>query len=128
MKISMTTIYNITSISIAEVAQLMEVNKLHLFDCNSLSSYQRGHIPGARHLEPADYIESDLPSDKKELLVFYCSGLLCGASAYVARRAKKMGYSNVYVMNAGISGRIHSGRQTERQFISVTSQNHYKLS
>jgi rhodanese-related sulfurtransferase len=46
----------------------------------------------------------DLPADKNSTLVFYCSGPMCRKAPSAARRAKTMGYGNVKVMAAGISG------------------------
>ena len=64
----------------------------------------KARVPGASHLDPADYKDSDLPPDKNAVLVFYCSNPMCTKAPKAARRAKGMGYSNVQVMSAGISG------------------------
>lgn len=75
-----------------------------VIDVNSRQSWMRAHVPGATNLAPTGYVESDLPSAKDAALVFYCSNPMCSKAPIAARRAKKMGYSNVRVMSAGIAG------------------------
>ena len=113
MILSLTKLYKVPSITTESVDMQLGNFDFFLFDCNSPGSYRRCHLPGAKHLDPADYKESDLPSNKNFTLVFYCSGILCGASAYAAKRARNMGHQKVYVMTDGLSGWIHSGRSTE---------------
>jgi rhodanese-related sulfurtransferase len=84
-----------------------------VIDVNSRSSWMTARVPGAHNLDPADYMDSDLPPDKAALLVFYCSSPLCRKAPNAARRAKKMGYSNVQVMSAGISGWLSAKLPTE---------------
>jgi rhodanese-related sulfurtransferase len=73
----------------------------------------KARVPGARNLDPAAYKDSDLPSDKNAFLVFYCSNPLCRKAPNAARRAKNLGYSNVHVMSAGISGWLAAKLPTE---------------
>jgi rhodanese-related sulfurtransferase len=80
---------------------------------NSRQSWLKARVPGARNLDPAAYQESDLPPDKNAVLVFYCSNPLCRKAPHAARRAKTMGYSNVRVMSAGISGWLATKLPTE---------------
>lgn len=83
-----------------------------VIDVNSRQSWMKAHVPGARNLDP-DYKDSDLPPDKTEALVFYCSNPMCRKAPNAARRAKKIGYSNVQVMSAGISGWLAAKLPTE---------------
>ncbi len=87
--------------------------RVAVFDVNSRQSWLGARVPGARNLDPADYKDSDLPSDKNDIVVFYCSNPLCRKAPNAARRAKKIGYSNVHVMSAGISGWIAAKLPTE---------------
>ena len=57
--------------------------------------------------------EGDLPPDKDSTLVFDCSSPMCRKAPNAARRAKKMGYSDVRVMTAGISGWLSAKLPTE---------------
>jgi len=45
--------------------------------------------------------------------VFYCSNPLCRKAPSAARRAKQMGYTDVKVMSAGISGWLDAKLPTE---------------
>jgi rhodanese-related sulfurtransferase len=87
--------------------------RVSIFDVNSHQSFIRARVPGARNLDPAAYRDSDLPPDKNAVLVFYCSNPMCRKAPNAARRAKKIGYSNVQVMSAGISGWLAAGLPTE---------------
>ena len=84
-----------------------------VFDVNSHQSWLKARVPGARNLDPADYKDSELPADKNDVLVFYCSNPMCRKAPNAARRAKKLGYGNVHVMSAGISGWLAAKLPTE---------------
>jgi len=73
-------------------------------DVNSHRSWLKARVPGAVNLDPENYTDSDLPADKNAALVFYCSNPMCRKAPNAARRAKKIGYGNVQVMSAGITG------------------------
>ena len=75
-----------------------------VFDVNAPLSWAANRVPGAINLDPLAYRESDLPQAKDAAVVFYCSNYLCRKAPNAARRAKQMGYVNVLVMSAGISG------------------------
>lgn len=70
-------------------------------------------MPTALNLDPESYSDGDLPPDKDAELVFYCSNPMCRKAPTAARRAKKMGYKNVRVMSAGISGWLSANMPTE---------------
>ena len=84
-----------------------------IIDVNSPQSWLKAHVPGARNLDPVNYKDGDLPSNKNDMLVFYCSNPLCMKAPNAARRAKKIGYSNVHVLAAGISGWLAAKLPTE---------------
>ncbi|HSK77520.1 MAG TPA: rhodanese-like domain-containing protein [Thermoanaerobaculia bacterium] len=92
------------AISPTGLHQLMQDKSATVIDVNSRQSWAKARVPGALNLDPADYGEKSLPADKDSLLVFYCSNPLCRKAPNAARRAKQMGYRNVQVMSAGISG------------------------
>ena len=87
--------------------------RVSIIDVNSRQSWIRARVPGARNLDPAAYADSDLPPDKNAVLVFYCSNPMCRKAPNAARRAKKIGYNNVHVMSAGISGWLAARLPTE---------------
>lgn len=93
--------------------RLVQDKAVKVIDVNSRQSWVSARVPGALNLDSTGYAESDLPSDKDSALVFYCSGFLCRKAPNAARRAKQMGYSNVQVMSAGISGWLNARLPTE---------------
>ncbi len=88
-------------------------DQVSIFDVNSRQSWMSAHVPGARNLDPVAYAEGDLPADRHAALVFYCSNPMCRKAPNAARRARKIGYDNVQVMSAGISGWVAAGLPTE---------------
>jgi len=92
------------SISPADLHARMDKGPVPVFDVNSRQSWLKARVPGARNVDPVSYAESDLPADKEALVVFYCSNPMCRKAPNAARRAKKLGYGNVHVMSAGITG------------------------
>jgi rhodanese-related sulfurtransferase len=75
-----------------------------VLDVNSPASWRVAHVPGARHLDPRAFAAADLAADLDQALVFYCSNPLCRKAPLAARRARAMGFRNVRVLAAGISG------------------------
>lgn len=100
-------------ISPAGLRNLMQNESVTVIDVNSRQSWLRARVPGALSLDPVTYNESDLPPQRDSILVFYCSGFLCRKAPNAARRAKAMGYQNVRVMSAGISGWLSASLPTE---------------
>lgn len=101
------------TISPDELQQLIQERRVTVIDVNSRQSWIKARVPGALNLDPADYTDNDLPPDKESSLVFYCSNPMCRKAPNAARRAKKMGYANVTVMSAGISGWLASKLPSE---------------
>ncbi len=87
--------------------------RVSVFDVNSRQSWTRARVPGAGNLDPANFSDGDLPLDKSGALVFYCSNSMCRKAPSAARRAKKLGYTNVQVMSAGITGWLDAKLPTE---------------
>lgn len=102
------------TISSDRLHRLLEVAApVTVIDVNSRSSWINARVPGAVNLDPAEFKESDLPPDKTQCLAFYCSNPMCRKAPNAARRARKMGYSNVHVMSAGINGWLAAKLPTE---------------
>ena len=89
--------------------ELRDASGVVIFDVNSPQSWMSAHVPGAVRFNG----EADLPADKSAALVFYCSNPLCRKAPNAAKRAKTLGYTDVRVMSAGISGWISAGLPTE---------------
>jgi len=103
------------SISPRELLQQLQAPppQITVIDVNSVQSWTKAHVPGARHLDPQAFTAADLPADKQAAVVFYCSNPLCRKAPSAARRAKQMGYADARVMSAGISGWISDGLPTQ---------------
>jgi rhodanese-related sulfurtransferase len=101
------------TISPAALHQLVRERQATVIDVNSRQSWSKAHVPGALSLNPVAYSGSDLPPSKDATLVFYCSNAFCRKAPNAARRAKQMGYVDVQVMSAGISGWLSAGLPTE---------------
>lgn len=74
-----------------------------LVDSRSAKSYAKAHIPGAVNGPCRDQakLKSVLPADKSRMLIFYCSGPMCAASAKSAAYAKSLGYTRLVEYRAG---------------------------
>jgi len=93
--------------------QLMQTQRVTVIDVNSRQSWMKAHVPGALHLDPVNYNDRNLPSDKESSLVFYCSNPMCRKAPNAARRAKNLGYGHVQVMSACITGWLAAKLPTE---------------
>ncbi len=94
----------LSTISPNDLHRRMQVEPIVTIDVNMRASWLAARVPGARHLDPTSFEARDLPDDRQTELVFYCSNPLCRKAPNAARRALRMGYANVRVMSAGISG------------------------
>lgn len=92
------------TIAPADVNELVGRGDITVVDVNSPRSWREAHVPGALNLDATTFAESDLPARKSGLVVFYCSNPMCRKAPNAARRARKMGYTSVRVMSAGIRG------------------------
>jgi len=109
----MAFLMGLKSISPAELRAQVEAKRVNVYDVNSAQSWRKAHVPGARHLDPATFSAADLPADRTASLVFYCGNPMCRKAPTAAKRAKQMGYEDVKVMSAGITGWVGSNLPTE---------------
>jgi rhodanese-related sulfurtransferase len=65
--------------------------------------YVKGHIPMAVSIPDSqfDKMIDKLPADKNTLLIYYCGGVKCKLSHKSAKKAEKLGYTNVKVFAEG---------------------------
>jgi rhodanese-related sulfurtransferase len=100
-------------LSPAGLRNLMQNGSVTVIDVNARQSWLHARVPGAVSLDPTTYSETDLPPHRDSILVFYCSNFMCRKAPNAARRAKAMGYGDVWVMSAGISGWLSASLPTE---------------
>jgi rhodanese-related sulfurtransferase len=101
-------------ISVQEVKAAADAKSAVIIDVNGADSYKKGHVPGA--LSWADIkgdLAAKLPADKSTTIIAYCGSPKCGAYAAAANAAKKLGYTNVKHMSAGIAGWNEAKMPTE---------------
>lgn len=84
-----------------------------VIDVNEADNYAFAHVPGAKLLAYDAITPEALPSDKSQILVFYCWSPECPAAGMAAEAAVKLGYTNVHCMHAGITGWQDAGLPTE---------------
>lgn len=103
--ISMAQESNLKIIPTFELKQLFDTKKeFTLIDARSEDAYKASHITKAINI-PVDELlarEDQLPTDKKQLIVTYCSGVSCDKSFELAKYLKTMGYSNLMVYQEGL--------------------------
>jgi rhodanese-related sulfurtransferase len=87
--------------------------RLAVFDANDRETYDAGHVPGATWVHYDSVTAEVLPADTSAPVVFYCGGPTCGAAPTAAETAISLGYTNVSVMRAGISGWREAGQPVE---------------
>ena len=105
----------IKNITPDELSKLLADGKAVAVDANGSETREKfGTVPNAKLLTSASTYatDSELPSDKGQMLVFYCANPKCTASETAAQRAVKAGYTKVAVMKAGISGWKDAGKDT----------------
>jgi Rhodanese-like domain len=61
------------SLTVQQVSARLKERNFYVFDNNAFERFQKGHVPGAKWLNPYALKASDLPSDKSATLVFYCA-------------------------------------------------------
>jgi rhodanese-related sulfurtransferase len=102
-------------ITIKELKSEIAAKKVTLLDANGTESWQNGHIPGALNFETTESkLTSVLPKDKSALIVAYCGNPKCTAYQAAAKAAKKLGYTNIKHLSAGIAGWKDAGEKTEK--------------
>ena len=109
----MSKIMGLKTISPKDLHLAMQNQRVTVIDVNARPRWELAHVPGAINLDPAQFSAKDLPIDRTREMVFYCSNLLCRKAPNAARRAMQLGYANVHVMSAGISGWMDQQLPTE---------------
>jgi rhodanese-related sulfurtransferase len=101
-------------ITIKELKSEIAAQKVTLLDANGTESWEKGHIPSAINFEANEgKLANVLPKDKNALVVAYCGNPKCMAYQAAAKAAKKLGYTNIKHLSAGIAGWKEAGEKTE---------------
>lgn len=75
-------------------------------DARPPRKFKKGNVPGSINIPATrfDAMVEQLPDSKDTELVFYCGGYKCPLSAKAANKAKKLGYTNIKLFQAGYPG------------------------
>lgn len=86
----------------AGLTQLINKNNALLIDVSSIQDYEKGHVPGARHVAMSQFDpeSKDLVKAKALPVAIYCkTGQTSGTAA---KRLTKAGFSDVYTLEGGL--------------------------
>jgi rhodanese-related sulfurtransferase len=103
------------TVTIDQVATRLDAHDptLAVYDANGRETFDEHHVPGATWVHYDSVTADVLPADHATSLVFYCGSEQCTASHVAADTALDLGYTDVSVMTAGISGWIAAGKPVE---------------
>ncbi len=110
--------FKVESLTYDEFMKIRTDQKLKhtLVDVRPESSYNRGHIKGAKSLFVAyanyEDIQALLPN-KDEVVIVYCASSKCKMSHYAATKLMSIGYKNVYDYNGGMYEWMMKGHPAE---------------
>jgi rhodanese-related sulfurtransferase len=111
------TVYagDVKDITIPELKSAISAKQVTLLDANGTKTWNAGHIPGAIDFKASqDKLASLLPKDKAALVVAYCGGPQCMAYKATVEAVRKLGYTNIKHLPAGISGWTKAGEPTDK--------------
>jgi len=97
-------------VSLDQLEKAIDAKSVVILDANGSKSYAKGHIPSAIDFSSVKNLSAKLPKNKNTLIVAYCGGPRCMAYKKAAAAAKKLGYTNVKHLSAGISGWKDAGK------------------
>jgi len=91
-------------LSIDEAYTLFKTQSALFFDGRSKRFFRKVHIKGARSVYFAKVESNPILKqvNKDQLIVTYCSNIRCHIAFTLARRLRKLGFTNVYVFAAGL--------------------------
>ena len=108
----------LSTVTVSELAGwINQDSSVVVCDANGEDTRERyGVIPGALLLSShKDYdVAGELPQERDRKLVFYCSSEACSAAPAAARRAVAGGFTDVYVLPAGIKGWVNGEQPVQK--------------
>ena len=96
---------------VGQYAKVPPAKNVSIIDARPSRKYDKGHIVPAINISDSqfDKMTDLLPSEKSDLLIFYCGGLKCPLSHKSAAKAEALGYTNVKVYAEGYPDWIKGG-------------------
>ena len=88
----------------AELTQMINAGGVTVIDLSTSSDFEKGHIAGSRNVLPSNFDPENklLAGAKSQPVVLVCR--TGQASGGAAKRLKKAGFEQVYVLDGGIGG------------------------
>lgn len=88
-----------------EMQKIVKAGAATIIDANSIDSFKKSRIPGAKHFATnRTNLAKILPKDKNAPVIAYCGGKSCTAWQSAAKMACEMGYKNIRHFSEGIRG------------------------
>jgi FMN-dependent NADH-azoreductase len=112
-----------TTITRTDLQALIAAGTVTVVDALPQSYYDQQHLPDALNLVEGDVDAraGDLLPDVTATIVTYCSNPACGNSKAVARRLRKLGYTDVRTYPGGIQDWVEAGLPTEATSVTATA-------
>lgn len=108
------SVLRLQNISPTEVSELLHSGEeMNVYDLNGAQRWAEARVPGSQLLDVQANLATELPAAKDKRLIFYCSNPMCRKAPNAATKAEYLGYTNVQVMRAGITGWVSAGFETE---------------
>lgn len=84
--------------------KFLSEGKALIIDARPAPRHNEGYIPGTINIWDANFDKNTdkLPKEKDTLIVYYCAGPTCVLSPSSARKAEKLGYTNVKIFIGGM--------------------------
>ena len=102
---------------------LLDSGKAVLIDIRESDEFAREHVQGAHHVPLSGFSPKDFPEDRDKIAIFHCAS---GArTAEAAPRILGTGFTEVYMLDQGLSGWKKAGHKTivnRRMPISIQRQ------
>ncbi len=95
-------------------AKTLHDRGVRFIDARWERNWKKGHIPGASSLAFVNEAALMEIVEKKEEVVFYCSGSGCSASPEACAKALTWGYEKVYYFAKGLPGWESAGHPIEK--------------
>jgi rhodanese-related sulfurtransferase len=103
----------VPALSVPEVAARLRRADTRILDHRPIRHWRQGRIPGAFPLGQPDFDPTHLPPDKNTVLIFFAGRPSSSAALSAARRARRFGYTRVFILAAGLTDWAAAGWPVE---------------
>lgn len=102
--------------------QLSRKPTLSIIDVRSPDDYAKSHIQGAHNIPAQSLPNAQLPKDSQ--IVIYCGDPACPLGQFAADQLKLSGYTNISVLDGGLSDWQKKGYPTQAGFPKPLTRSH----